>query len=202
MFTGIIRELGTVVRVARQKGLAQLAIRAPQTSALVEPLESVSVNGVCLSVVRIREGVLNFELIPETQRLTTLQGIRPGAPVNLEPSLSVSDRLGGHILLGHVDGMGTIVARRERHGERVLQIRLGRALRRFLVPKGPLAVDGVSLTVGKTLTSTTCTIHLIPETLRQTTLWMRTVGDRVNLELDYVAKLIWQFTRTNGAHRR
>ena len=198
MFTGIIRELGTVVLMQRSKGLVRLAILAPKTASLVEPLESVSVNGVCLSVVRIRQGTLLFELIPETQRLTALKAFRAGHQVNLEPSLSLSDRLGGQILHGHIDGVGTVVTRRQLAGELILTIRLARDLHRFLVPKGPVAGDGASLTVGTSLGTSTFSVHLIPETLRQTTLRMRKVGDRVNVELDYLAKLIWQFTHARN----
>lgn len=196
MFTGIIREVGTVLRRERRGGLIRLAVGAPATAARIEPLESVAVNGVCLSVVQVRHGTLFFEVIPETQQLTTLHGLRAGARVNLEPSLSVADRLGGQLLFGHVDGMGRVVRSRQLAGERVLEIRVSPALSRFLVPKGPVAVDGVSLTVGRLLTLAAFTVHLIPETLRHTTLSVRKAGDSVNVELDYVAKLVWQFTRS------
>lgn len=200
MFTGIVRELGTVMRVERPDGLARLSVHAPQTASRVGRLESVAVNGVCLSVVDVRRHAMVFEVIPETQRLTTLGSLRSGARVHLEPSLSVTDRLHGHILFGHVDGVGTVVRRRERPGELVVEIRAAPQLRRFLVAKGPVAVDGVSLTVGHSPTASTFTVHLIPETLRQTTLGLRAAGDRVNIELDYLAKLVHQFLshRTGG----
>ncbi len=190
MFTGIIRELGTVERVARSRGLVRLTIHAARLTPTVERLESVAVNGICMSVVEKRQGSLLFELIPETQRLTTLGTLRPGTRVNLEPSLSVTDRLSGHILFGHIDGVGTVVNRRQLAGELVLELRLASNLRKFLVPKGPVAVDGVSLTVGRINGATAFTIHLIPETLRQTTLGARAVGAKVNVEVDYFAKLV------------
>lgn len=193
MFTGIIREIGTVARVERAKGLARLTIHAPRTASTVERLESVAVNGVCLSVVSVRNGALTFEMIQDTQRLTSLGGLRAGTRVNLEPSLTVTDRINGHLLFGHVDGLGTVVRRRNSAGAYSLEIRVAGGLRTFLVPKGPVAVDGVSLTVGQALTPSTFTIHLIPETLRQTTLSECCAGDRVNLELDYLAKLVHQF---------
>ena len=129
MFTGIVRELGTVVRMERRNGLLRLGLSAPQTAARVQRLESVAVNGVCLSVVDVRGHTLTFELIRETQRLTTLGTLRSGDQVHVEPSLSLSDRLNGHILLGHVDGMGTVTKRRQLPGELVLEIRveIGRA---------------------------------------------------------------------------
>lgn len=193
MFTGIIQEVGTVTRLERTKGLVRLSIMAPKLAARLEHGESVSVNGVCLSLVHLRQPAISFELIPETQHLTALHALRSGDRVNLEPSLSLTDRLNGHLLLGHVDGMGTVIARRSKVGELTLTLRIGKTLRRFLVPKGPVAVDGVSLTVGSVPRASTMTIHLIPETLRATTLGMRAIGDRVNIELDYVAKLLWHF---------
>lgn len=193
MFTGIIRELGTVRRVERARGLMRVIIAAPATASCVQRLESVAVNGVCLSVVDIRQAAMTFELIPETQTLTTLGTIRSGDRVHVEPSLTLADRLNGHILLGHVDGMGTVVRRRQRAGELIVEIRVRPELRRLLVPKGPVAIDGVSLTVGRALTASTLAVHLIPETLRQTLLRSLEVGDRVNIELDYLAKLVRQF---------
>ena len=195
MFTGLIQELGTVARLERGREVVRLAIQAPKTALRVQRVESVAVHGVCLSVVDIRLHTLIFEVIPETLRLTTLGALRAGSRVHLEPSLSVSDRLNGHILFGHVDGLGIVVRRRRRPGELALDIRVPPALRKFLVPKGPVAVDGVSLTVGEAPTASTFSIHLIPETLRLTTVGAKQVGDRVNLELDYFAKLVQQLLR-------
>ena len=196
MFTGIIQELGTVARVERAKGLVRLSISAPKTASRVQRLESIAVNGVCLSVVDLRQHAMIFEIIPETQRLTTLGTLRTGDRVHLEPSLSLTDRLGGQFLFGHVDGLGTVRARRQVAGEWALEIRVEPGLRKFLVAKGPVALDGVSLTVGRKLTASSFSVHLIPETLRRTTLGSLTVGDRVNVELDYIAKLVHQFVRS------
>ena len=196
MFTGIIQELGTVIQVKRSDGLIRLGIEAPKTAARVQHLDSVAVNGVCLSVVDRDGQAMAFEVIPETARLTTLGRLRRGDRVNLEPSLGLLDRLGGQLLFGHVDGIGIIAQRRQRAGEIVLTVRLAPALRKFLVSKGPIAVDGVSLTVGQALTASTFTVHLIPETLRQTTLKSLGAGDRVNVEIDYLAKLVHQFVQS------
>ena len=195
MFTGIIQEIGTVERVERKRGVTRLSIQAPKTAARVAPLESVAVNGTCLTAVQVGRGLMVFEVIGETRGLTTVGTLRPGARVNLEPSLTLVDRINGHILLGHVDGPGTIVRRAQRAGELVLEIRVPAGVRRFLVPKGPVAVDGVSLTVGSRLTASAFTVHLIPETLRQTTLRDTPSGARVNIEVDYLAKLVHQFLR-------
>ena len=195
MFTGIVQERGFVARLERAKGLTRLSIQAPKIASQVGVLESVCVSGVCLTIVAIRHGTLAFELVPETLKLTTLGRLRRGDWVNLEPSLTVTDRLSGHLVFGHVDGVGTVTRRQVRGGETVLTIRVPSAVRRFLVPKGPLTVDGVSLTIGQELTRLTCDVHLIPETLRQTTLGTLRRGGRVNLEADYFAKLVRQFLR-------
>ena len=192
MFTGIIRELGTVERVERATGLIRLTVYAPKTAPRLEPMESVAVDGVCVTVIAIRRRAIVFEAIPETQRLTTLGTLRRGSRVHLEPSLSLVDRLGGQLLLGHVDGLGTVVTRRQRAGELVVDIRVPPGLRPWLVPKGPVAINGVSLTVGDVGRST-FVIHLIPETLRRTTLGSVKAQDCVNVELDYVAKLVRHF---------
>lgn len=192
MFTGIIRDIGTVEAMERADGIRRLRIHAPALCRGVGVGESVAVNGVCLSAVQIRQGTMTFEMIPETCRFTTLGGLRAGDRVNLEPSLTLSDRLNGHLVFGHVDGVGTIVRIRRQAEQLELTIRVGRELRRYLAPKSPLAVDGVSLTVGGRLSPTGCSVFLIPETLRRTTLGSRRVGERVNLEIDYIAKLVAQ----------
>lgn len=199
MFTGIIQELGTVVGVKRSAGLVRLSISGPKTAARVARLESVAVNGVCLTAIHVTQHTMVFEVIQETQSGTTLGTLRSGGRVHLEPSLLVSDRLNGHLLFGHVDGLGTVVKRRELPSELVLTIRVAPTLRKYLVPKGPIAIDGVSLTVGALSPPSAFTIHLIPETLRQTTLHAKRLGDCVNIELDYFAKLMWQFLSTKMA---
>ena len=193
MFTGIIREIGTVARIERARGVVRLAITAPVTSTQVQPLESVAINGVCLSVVAVERSVLWFEMIPETQQLTTLVTLRSGTRVNIEPSLLLTDRLSGHLVFGHVDGVGTVQRRRQLSGELIFEIRVPAVLVKCIVPKGPVTLDGVSLTVGRVIRRSTITAHLIPETLRRSTLGERQVKDQVNLELDYFAKLIRQF---------
>ena len=201
MFTGIIKELGTVWAVARGRGIVRLRVHAPQTAARLAVGDSVAMNGVCLSIVRIHQGALEFEMVPETRRLTNLGSLSSGARVNVEPSLTLGDRLNGHIVLGHVDGVGRIVRSSKKAGDVVIGIRVDEALRCYLVPKAPIAVDGVSLTVGARLTSTSFSVFLIPETIRQTTLGFRRVGDLVNIELDYFAKLVAQCTRVKFASR-
>jgi riboflavin synthase alpha subunit len=202
MFTGLIRDIGTVERIERPagQGIVRLTVLAPAIASTIQPLESVAVNGVCLTAVEVRRGRMLFEMVPETLRLTTLGALRSGHRVHLEPSLSLADRLGGHLLLGHVDSTGTIIARRRQAGELTLEVRFAKALGRWLVPQGPVAVDGVSLTVGARVRPGRFTIHLIPETLRRTMLGERAVGERVNLELDYLAKLVLQGVTSRNRH--
>lgn len=195
MFTGLITEQGTISTVRRAGGIVRLTIHAPRTAPRLAIGESVAINGVCLSVVSTRRGMLTFEAIQETQRLTNLGRLAAGDRVNVEPSLTLSDRLNGHLVLGHIDGLGRIRRRAQQAGEVVVEIQVSRDLRRSLVPKAPIAVDGVSLTVGGRLTPTTLTVFLIPETMRKTTLGGCRVGDAVNIEVDYVAKLIAQFAK-------
>src|SRR3989338_6773903 len=137
MFTGIIQEIGVVTAIKRSGGIVRLSIYAPKTGVRLKRLESVSVDGVCLSVVSAQKGFLSFEVIAETQRLTTLGSLRVGSRVNIEPSLTLTDRVNGHFVFGHVDGAGKIVRRKQLAGELVLEIRVADRIRRFLVPKGP-----------------------------------------------------------------
>lgn len=196
MFTGIIRELGEVKSLEEAQGVLRLSVWAPDTAGKVEVMESVAVQGVCLSVTRKEGALLQFEMIPETQRLTNLGAIRSGDRVHLEPSLSLSDRLNGHFVFGHVDGLAKVARREEITGELILELAMPENLMRYMVPKGSVAVDGVSLTVGETVTESTLTIHLIPETLKRTTLGSRQVGDALNIETDYLAKVVEKLGRT------
>lgn len=189
MFTGIVQELGTVVDVRRTNHVHRLTIQAPKTVDRLELGESVAVNGVCLSVVRVCDGSMSVEVIPETGRLTNLGKLSVGNRVNLERSLSLSDGLNGHLVLGHVDGMGRVARLTKAAGEVVLEIRVEPSLRRYVVPKGSVAVDGVSLTVGARLVRNGFSVFLIPTTMQRTTLGFRRVGDLLNVEVDYLAKL-------------
>ena len=193
MFTGIVQELGTIESMRRARGVDELTIHAPKTAAGIALGESVAVNGACLSVTAASRGQLAFEMIPQTRRLTSLGALAAGDRVNLERSLSLADRLNGHVVLGHIDGTGTVARWTEKAGETRLDVRVDRKLGRLLVPKGPVTMDGVSLTVGERPSDTSFSVFLIPETLRRTTLSSCRAGRRVNIEIDYIAKLIAQF---------
>ena len=192
MFTGIVQEIGTISRIKSRGEAARLTIAAPKTAHGLMQGESVAVNGACLTVVGISRGLLQFEMISETKKLTTLGALRAGSRVNLERSLSVSDRLNGHVVLGHVDGIGRVIRRSRQAGQERLVIRVPKAVRLYVVPKGPITIDGVSLTIGGRMAGATIMVYLIPETMRRTTLVERRIGDAVNLEADYIAKLVLQ----------
>lgn len=191
MFTGIVQEVGRVERITRKpRSAVALMVRAPKTAAKVKASESVSINGVCLTVVAKRGSRVTFQIIAETLKRTNLAALSPGSRVNCEPGLSLSSRFNGHIVLGHVDGTASVIRRKQQGGELTLTLRFARSFRPLLVPKGSITLEGVSLTLGKAIGPNFFTVHLIPETLKATTLGFCRVGDKLNLELDYIAKLV------------
>jgi riboflavin synthase len=195
MFTGRVEALGRVGAVETAGQGRRLRVAAPEDPAWQLALgESVAVNGVCLTVVEAGAGRLAFDLAEETLRVTTLGELRTGDPVNLERPLRFDGRLGGHLVLGHVDGIGRVTAvGPEGEGAR-LEVEVPPGLRPFLIPKGSVAVDGVSLTVAG-LADTAFAVALIPHTLEVTTLGQRRPGDPVNLEMDVIGKYVQGFMR-------
>ena len=192
MFTGLVEALGTV-REVRPDGAGRLLRVEEVVVAQDLPLgASVAVNGVCLTVVERSAAHFSFQVGPETLRCTNLGELQVGDRVNLERSLKLSDRLGGHIVQGHVDGLGKI-ERRERQGEwEMLWFTSDRALTRQMVRKGSIAVDGVSLTLVD-VTPEVFSVALIPHTLQMTTLGFKGPGATVNLEIDLFAKMIAKY---------
>ncbi|QBR91327.1 riboflavin synthase [Nocardioides euryhalodurans] len=187
MFTGIIEELGTVAGVEDQGDAVRLTIEAGTVLEGTVPGDSISVNGCCLTVVEHDGSRWSADVMQETLDKTSLRGAAPGDRVNLERAVTVDKRLGGHVVQGHVDGVGTVLGRTPSEHWEVVEISLPDDLGRYLVDKGSITVDGVSLTVvtaGRDL----FTVSLIPETLARTTLGSRAPGDRVNLEADVIAK--------------
>jgi riboflavin synthase len=186
VFTGLISDRGEVRSLQPSGSGAQLQI----ASALADELEvgdSIAVNGVCLTATAVANGGFDVQAVAETLNRSTLGGLSVGALVNLEAPLRAGDRLGGHIVQGHVDGVGTITAVREAGMGRVVSIALEPALARYVVEKGSVAVDGISLTVSA-VADASFSVALIPETLNRTTLGAVAVGERVNLEVDIMAK--------------
>ena len=192
MFTGIVAELGEVAGIEYRGDAARLTIRGSTDD--VSPGESIAVNGVCLTVTGVIDGTFTADVMAETLDRSGLGALTPGAPVNLERPVRLADRLGGHLVQGHVDATGTILSRSPAaHWDRV-RISLPASVARYVVPKGSIAVDGVSLTVSALsppgTTGTWFEVSLIPETLKRTTLGIRQPGDTVNLEVDVIAKYV------------
>lgn len=189
MFTGIVEEAGRVVRVTLTEAGCRFSVDAACVADGVKVGDSIANNGCCLTVVEIDGTRLSFDLLEETRRCTNLQDLREGSLVNLERSLAVGDRMGGHFVTGHVDGTGKITAWEPRGGDYYLEIEVPKGLERYLVPKGSVAVDGISLTVGE-VKGGRFNVWIIPHTLEVTALQERTVGDLVNLEFDMLAKYV------------
>ena len=198
MFTGIVEELGRVVRLETVEDSARLTVEAPTVTQDVSLGDSVSVNGCCLTVAAVHRNTFTADLMAETLTRTTLGSQAPGDPVNLERALRATDRLGGHIVQGHVDATAEVLDRS--HGEHwdLLRVGLPWEIARYVAVKGSVALDGVSLTVVDVVDASdvapvpgagaSLSVGLIPETLRRTTLGSRRPGERVNLEVDVLAK--------------
>jgi riboflavin synthase len=185
MFTGIVREIGT----ADAFDGSRLVVAGPETAVGVAVGDSVSVAGVCLTVVEVAEGRLAFDVVPETLARTALAGLGPGDPVNLEPALRVGDPLGGHVVQGHVDAVGRVRSLEPEEGSRRVWVDAPESVVRYCLEKGSIAVDGVSLTVAA-LDDDGFEVALIPHTLEVTTLGRLEAGDQVNLETDVLAKVV------------
>ena len=190
MFTGIVEELGEVVRLTDAGGgSAVLAVRGPLVTSDARHGDSISVNGVCLTVIDNVNGVFTADVMGETLRRSSLGALRVGSQVNLERAATVGSRLGGHLVQGHVDGVATIIGREPAADWEVLRFSLPSALSRYVVEKGSITVDGVSLTV-MAVDDESFAVGLIPTTLKLTVLGAKDVGDPVNLEVDVIAKYV------------
>ena len=189
MFTGIVEELGHVASVSDLGDAARIVIAGPLVTSDARPGESIAVNGVCLTVVEIDDGTFSADVMLETLNRSSLGALVPGSPVNLERPVTLQARLGGHLVQGHVDGTGTILERTPGEHWEVVRIALPDDLGRYVVEKGSITVDGISLTVVEAARDS-FTVSLIPTTLELTTLGRKAVGDVVNLEVDVVAKYV------------
>lgn len=188
MFTGLIADLGELAAVRQTPDGVTLTVSSALTEQIGEG-ESVSVNGVCLTATAVSDGAFDAEVMNETLHLTSLAQARPGTPVNLELAVRASDRLGGHVVQGHVDGTGTVTAVTPDGFARRVTIDAPQPVLRYLVQKGSVTVDGVSLTIAE-LEHGSFTVSLIPETLERTNLGAVEVGTIVNLEVDVLAKYV------------
>ncbi|MFC0005251.1 riboflavin synthase [Micromonospora siamensis] len=190
MFTGIVEELGEIVGVTATGGdSALVAVRGPLVTSDARHGDSIAVNGVCLTVVDVDGGVFTADVMGETLRRTALGVLRPGTPVNLERAAALGSRLGGHLVQGHVDGVGELLSREPAEQWETVRFRLPAHLARYVVEKGSITVDGVSLTVAA-VGDDWFSVGLIPTTLQLTVLGAKSVGDPVNLEVDVLAKYV------------
>ncbi|MCW2712450.1 MAG: riboflavin synthase [Marmoricola sp.] len=189
MFTGIVEELGTVESLEDQGDAIRLTLRGPLVTGDADLGDSISVNGCCLTVAMRGEGTFTADVMRETLAKTSLGALEPGTRVNLERAVTPTTRLGGHIVQGHVDGTGTVVRRTPSEHWELVEISLPADLERYLVAKGSITVDGISLTLVE-VGADRFTVSLIPETLARTTLGFKQPGDVVNLEVDVIAKYV------------
>ncbi|HXV20015.1 MAG TPA: riboflavin synthase [Desulfuromonadales bacterium] len=189
MFTGLIEDLGTVRELRRESNLVRLTVGTAIPATELHLGDSVAVNGICLTVVAIGNGSFTADVSPETLDRSTLGELAAGSRVNLERALRLSDRLGGHLVSGHIDAIATISERLQDRNAIRFTFRLPAAVNRFVAEKGSVAIDGISLTVNA-VTDETFAVAVIPHTLAMTTLQEKKSGDRVNVETDLIARYI------------
>ena len=201
MFTGIIEELGTVERVTRGRVSAILAIRAEAILSDLKIGDSVAVNGVCLTATSLTGHGFTADVMHETLDRSSLAGLGPGSPVNLERAMAANGRFGGHIVAGHVDGVGTIAAIEKDDNAIWFTITAPAQVLRYVVEKGSIAIDGISLTVARVETDRFA-VSVIPHTAAVTLLGQRRTGDRVNLESDLVGKYVERLLRTTPEEKQ
>lgn len=187
MFTGIVEELGTVRSFAKRGAVHQLAVECRKAMDGTLIGDSIAVNGVCLTVVAVRAAQLVFEVMAETARASNIGALRISEKVNLERSLKLGDRVSGHFVLGHVDCVGVIRSKKISRGNLVFEIAIPPEFLKYVILKGSIAVDGISLTISGRR-SDTFAVYIIPHTLNNTTLGFKGPSDRVNIEIDMLAK--------------
>jgi len=189
MFTGLVQQVGTLTaKKPRGDGMSLVIRHAPWDSPLIKG-ESVAVQGACLTVTSVRTGEFSCDVLNETLKKTSLGAAESGSRVNLERALRAHDRLGGHFVTGHIDGLGTVLAFEQKGADWILEISCGDELLIGIVPKGSIAIHGVSLTIAE-LKSKSFAVHLIPHTLSQTSLQFLKKGNAVNLETDLIGKYV------------
>jgi riboflavin synthase len=189
VFTGIVEELGEITAVQDLGDASRFTVRGPVVTEDARHGDSIAVNGVCLTVVDFGDGAFTADVMAETLKRSSLGALGPGSRVNLERPMALGGRLGGHLVQGHVDGTGTVLERVPAEHWEIVKISLPAALARYVVEKGSITVDGISLTVVEAATEY-FTVSLIPTTLALTTLGIKRPGDPVNLEVDVIAKYV------------
>ncbi len=189
MFSGIVEEKGVVAKIEKKENLLILSIKAKKVLKGVKIGDSISVDGACLTITKMKKNIVSFDIMKETIDKTTLKFLKVGSDVNLEGALRVNDRLGGHFVSGHIDGVGVIQKRVSKPNYEEFQIAIPKHLSCYLAPKGSVCVDGISLTIGE-VKKNVFTIYIIPHTLDVTTLGRKRDGDEVNIETDLLAKYL------------
>ena len=192
MFTGLVEEVGKVISVIRGTG-AQIRVQTKMIAGSTQLGDSIAVNGICLTVTSISGNEVAFDAVEETITKSSLSKLRSGDKVNLERAVSADRLFGGHFVLGHVDGTGTIAGFDKTHGAATLSIRAPETIMCYIVPKGSIAIDGISLTVASVVNDSTFTVAIIPHTIENTTLVNKRPGDIVNLEGDIIGKYVEKF---------
>lgn len=198
MFTGLIEDLGTLQEICTGTDRAQLAVATSLPMAELTLGESIAINGVCLTVTSFGNGAFCADVSPETLKCTSLGRLIRGSRVNLERALRLSDRLGGHLVTGHVDGLGRIVERRKDGNAWFFKFQADAAVSASLVAKGSVTIDGISLTVNEVFEDT-FSLAIIPHTLSMTTLQDRKIGDEVNIETDLIGKYVARFLQDGSS---
>lgn len=197
MFTGIIEEIGAVKAKEKTAAGTRLTLLA---STVLEDLAvgaSISVDGACLTVVAVGDREFGVDVSPETLAVTTLGTLAPGAPVNLERAMRINERIGGHLVTGHVDGVGTVRDRQQQGNSVLLTVEAPKEVLRYCVQKGSITIDGVSMTLNE-IADRTFSVMLIPHTAKATTLGLKQSGDLVNLESDVIAKYVERLLQERG----
>ena len=196
MFTGLIQEIGSIRRIARRGGYLRLEVSYDEAAGALRPGDSMAVNGACLTSTSVSPGIFQADVSEETQKSTTLGSAKRNEQVNLERPVTVTDPLGGHVVLGHVDAVGKIQKVVSSSGGMIISVQAPATVMDLMVEKGSIAVDGISLTVGR-LSRNSFEILIIPETQNRTSLGRKRPGDAVNLETDYLAKLVKKLLARN-----
>ena len=197
MFTGIIEEIGIVKSVSKGAKSFSMLITADVVTSGLRTGDSVNTNGACLTVTSLGEDSFTVDVMPETMRKTNLGSLKQGSPVNLERALQLSSRLGGHLVSGHIDGTGLIRKLKKEDNAVWITVKTGAEILRYIIPKGSVSIDGISLTVVH-VDEDSFDVSLIPHTMAVTTLQDKKAGDTLNIECDMVAKYIEKFTGNPG----
>lgn len=189
MFTGLVAELGTVTELEPLKQSYNITVKAQKVLENLKIGDSIAVNGACLTVVKISGSAFTADIMPETVKLTNLRNLKSGDKVNLERTLKLSDGLDGHIVSGHVEGIGVIMSKKAQGIAEIVTVKTPPQLLKYIIKKGSIAIDGISLTVTE-VTGSSFSVSLIPHTAKETTLGFKKPGDEVNLETDIIGKYV------------